>query len=87
MTTTAPKSRNCLRALARLHDVLFGAVVEDTHAHFAGVRGGEFFDADRIKGRAQPGFRVKAQVHNRIGSAFVFHDHHLPESMPGNMGG
>ena len=64
------------------HHVFFGAVVQDPDAHLLIVGSGKFLDADGIEGRAEPGFRVQAQV-LRFHPASVFrHFYHPGNSMP-----
>ena len=63
----------CSRLIRRqgLHDVLFGTVIQNAHPHFFTARDRKFCDADRVKLRAEPFFRVYAQVIGFCGTLFL----------------
>jgi hypothetical protein len=67
-----------------LPHILLRAVVQHPEAHFPLVGGGKKLDAGAVEGGAEPGLRVKPQIHAQpLLMAFVVHMLHLGVRMPG----
>ena len=68
-----------------LHDVFFRAVVQNAHTHFLPACDREFRNAYRIKFRAEPFFRVQAEILRLCRFFFLSgHKHHPVSVCPEN---